>query len=81
MMDVDSDTKIPAPSATLPDAAHVGTVDGWIETLMQCKQLSEADVQRLCEKVSLAHPRHRHHDMLCTIATPAAVTACTLMLR
>lgn len=52
-MDVDSDTKTPAPTATLPDTTHVGTVDGWIEMLMQCKQLNEADVQRLCDKVSL----------------------------
>lgn len=29
----------------------VPTVDGWIESLMNCKQLSELDVQRLCEKV------------------------------
>ena len=31
------------------------TLDGWIEGLMNCKQLSETDVQRLCEKVSLSH--------------------------
>jgi hypothetical protein len=29
----------------------VGDVDGWIQHLMQCKQLPEADVKRLCEKV------------------------------
>lgn len=29
----------------------VGTLDGWIEGLMSCKQLSELDVQRLCDKV------------------------------
>ena len=27
-----------------------GNLDGWIENLMQCKQLSEEDVRRLCEK-------------------------------
>lgn len=26
-------------------------IDGWIEQLSQCKQLSEADVKRLCDKV------------------------------
>lgn len=26
-------------------------VDGWIQHLMQCKQLPEADVKRLCDKV------------------------------
>ncbi|KAK0629683.1 hypothetical protein B0T17DRAFT_194265 [Bombardia bombarda] len=38
-------------SAALPEPATVPTVDGWIENLMKCKQLAEADVQRLCEKV------------------------------
>jgi hypothetical protein len=28
-------------------------VDGWIAQLGQCKQLSEPDVKRLCEKVSI----------------------------
>lgn len=39
-----------APVQTEP--ATVGTLDGWIESLMNCKQLSEVDVQRLCDKVS-----------------------------
>ena len=34
------------------DPPNIGTLDGWIESLMTCKQLSEADVQRLCDKVS-----------------------------
>lgn len=34
--------------ATITD---VGDVEGWIQHLMQCKQLPEADVKRLCEKV------------------------------
>jgi hypothetical protein len=33
------------------EPATIPTVDGWIESLMQCKQLSEGDVQRLCVKV------------------------------
>ncbi|KAG5519222.1 hypothetical protein PMAC_002310, partial [Pneumocystis sp. 'macacae'] len=28
----------------------INEVDGWIKHLMQCKQLSEADVKRLCDK-------------------------------
>jgi serine/threonine-protein phosphatase 2A catalytic subunit len=32
------------------EPATIPTVDGWIESLMNCKQLSEVDVQRLCEK-------------------------------
>jgi hypothetical protein len=33
------------------EPATIPAVDGWIESLMNCKQLSELDVQRLCEKV------------------------------
>jgi serine/threonine-protein phosphatase 2A catalytic subunit len=32
------------------DPATIPTLDGWIESLMNCKQLSEAEVQRLCDK-------------------------------
>lgn len=32
----------------------IPTLDGWIESLMNCKQLAESDVQRLCEKVGSA---------------------------
>lgn len=38
-------------SAAPIDPPNIGTLDGWIENLMACKQLSEADVQRLCDKV------------------------------
>lgn len=31
----------------------IPTLDGWIESLMNCKQLTELDVQRLCDKVRL----------------------------
>lgn len=63
--------RVPEPSA-LPtlEPATVPTLDGWIESLMACKQLPEADVQRLCEKVRchiacstappiLSEPRHQ----------------------
>jgi len=33
------------------EAPSISTLDGWIENLMACKQLSETDVQRLCDKV------------------------------
>ena len=33
------------------EATSISTLDGWIESLMTCKQLAEVDVQRLCEKV------------------------------
>lgn len=32
-------------------ASSVGEVDAWIESLMSCKQLSEVDVKKLCDKV------------------------------
>ncbi|KAK1750974.1 hypothetical protein QBC47DRAFT_425901 [Echria macrotheca] len=37
------------PAVTL-EPATIPTLDGWIESLMECKQLAEVDVQRLCEK-------------------------------
>lgn len=41
----------PASAIAIADSSSFNQLDGWIETLMQCKQLSELDVQRLCEKV------------------------------
>jgi len=38
------------PSAQNLEPTTIPTLDGWIESLMSCKQLVEADVQRLCEK-------------------------------
>lgn len=37
-------SSVPLEPATIP------TLDGWIESLMQCKQLAETDVQRLCDR-------------------------------
>lgn len=46
--------RIPAdlPAAPPLEPTTIPTLDGWIEGLMNCKQLAETDVQRLCEKVS-----------------------------
>lgn len=33
--------------------ADIGEVDQWISQLSQCKQLSESDVKKLCEKVCI----------------------------
>lgn len=45
--------RAPEPSKLSPatEPASIPTLDGWIESLMACKQLAEVDVQRLCEKV------------------------------
>lgn len=45
--------RVPSDLAPMPSSepATIPTLDGWIESLMACKQLAEADVQRLCEKV------------------------------
>jgi hypothetical protein len=48
--------KLPEPSklpSSLQEPASIPTLDGWIESLMTCKQLAENDVQRLCDRVSL----------------------------
>jgi hypothetical protein len=43
----------PADVSPVPlEPTTIPTLDGWIESLMTCKQLAESDVQRLCEKVS-----------------------------
>jgi hypothetical protein len=31
----------------------IGEVDQWISQLSQCKQLSESDVKKLCDKVCI----------------------------
>ena len=35
----------------LTEPASIPTLDGWIESLMNCKQLAESDVQKLCDRV------------------------------
>jgi hypothetical protein len=49
------DVKMPEPmqlsSVPASEPTTIPTLDGWIESLMTCKQLAESDVQRLCEKV------------------------------
>lgn len=35
------------------DPQSIPTLDGWIESLMNCKQLAESDVLRLCDRVCL----------------------------
>lgn len=51
-MDVDMG-KLPEPHRLSPvsEPASIPTLDGWIENLMNCKQLAETDVQRLCDRV------------------------------
>jgi len=41
----------PPSSIAIQDSSSINELDGWIATLMQCKQLNELDVQRLCDKV------------------------------
>lgn len=51
-MDVDVG-KAPEPHRLSPttDPGSIPTLDGWIENLMNCKQLTENDVSRLCDRV------------------------------
>lgn len=53
-MDVDIG-KMPESHQLSPtsEPATIPTLDGWIESLMSCKQLAESDVQRLCDKVGI----------------------------
>lgn len=49
----------PAQLSSVPasEPASIPTLEGWIESLMNCKQLPESDVQRLCEKVRTRYTR------------------------
>lgn len=55
-MDIDIG-KVPEPPKLSPttEPASIPTLDGWIESLMNCKQLAESDVQRLCDRVCGHH--------------------------
>jgi len=54
-MDVD----VPKPAqphglSPVSDPGSIPTLDGWIENLMNCKQLAEVDVSRLCDRVGFS---------------------------
>lgn len=53
-MEIDT-ARSPEPHRLSPttDPGSIPTLDGWIESLMNCKQLAESDVQRLCDRVSV----------------------------
>lgn len=54
--------RVPEPHQLSPatEPASIPTLDGWIESLMNCKQLAESDVQRLCDRVGAkSHSRVR----------------------
>jgi serine/threonine-protein phosphatase 2A catalytic subunit len=63
MQDVDRIPEPPVPSVPL-EPTTIPTLDSWIESLMNCKQLAEQDVQRLCDKVGGA---------LATVRTPRSI--------
>ncbi|CAG8001557.1 unnamed protein product [Penicillium salamii] len=51
-MEIDT-ARSPEPHRLSPtsDPGSIPTLDGWIESLMTCKQLAEEDVRRLCDRV------------------------------
>jgi hypothetical protein len=51
-MEIDT-ARSPEPHNLSPtsDPGSIPTLDGWIESLMTCKQLAEEDVRRLCDRV------------------------------
>ena len=65
-MDVDIG-KMPEPHRLSPatEPASIPTLDGWIESLMNCKQLAENDVQRLCDRVCRQNPEE--HSRKCMV--------------
>jgi serine/threonine-protein phosphatase 2A catalytic subunit len=56
MEDIKMPENMPVSSVPTTEPTTIPTLDGWIESLMTCKQLAESDVQRLCEKVCAARP-------------------------
>jgi serine/threonine-protein phosphatase 2A catalytic subunit len=50
-MEIDT-ARSPEPHHLSPitDSGSIPTLDGWIESLMTCKQLAEEDVRRLCDR-------------------------------
>jgi hypothetical protein len=76
MMDINMEDvgRVPEPSKLSPatEPASIPTLDGWIESLMNCKQLSEVDVQRLCEKVC----RYSYLAALRELVQPASERVC-----
>lgn len=56
----DVETKMPEqhqiPSGPA-EPISIPTLDGWVANLMDCKQLAEQDVQRLCDKVCVHSPK------------------------
>jgi len=62
----------PTRLSPVAEPTSISTLDGWIESLMTCKQLAEVDVQRLCEKVRILSMANSANDMqvpCCTYAT------------
>lgn len=62
--------RVPTDLAPAPptEPTTIPSVDGWIESLMSCKQLAESDVQRLCEKVSVLISTPTSPTLPCCIA-------------
>lgn len=56
-MEIDT-ARSPEPHHLSPttDPGSIPTLDGWIENLMNCKQLAEDDVRRLCDRVGSGNP-------------------------
>ena len=56
------------------EATSISTLDGWIESLMTCKQLAEVDVQRLCEKVWRITTRSGRRGLVQRTMTDSGIT-------
>lgn len=60
----------------MDDKSFTKELDGWIEQLNECKQLSENQVKVLCEKVRFAQDGRQNYQSLafCDASAPLAVT-------
>ena len=66
--------RVPEGLAAAPpmEPTTIPTLDGWIESLMACKQLAESDVQRLCEKVRICARMIIEAVFFCSLLLPVA---------
>jgi hypothetical protein len=63
-MDIDvSKPAEPHKLSLTQDVGSIPTLDGWIENLMNCKQLSENDVSRLCDRVGQSKQKQTGHTI------------------
>ena len=76
-MEIDT-ARSPEPHRLSPttDSGSIPTLDGWIESLMTCKQLAEEDVRRLCDRVCFRVGCSVDGSVLTVVVVPYRLEKC-----